>query len=75
MTLDKAAIENCLFFVYWSGWKFRRGWVLGAVGRKSFNKGGLGQQCQRLTGQAGYGLKCLLGFGSKDAVGNFAKGI
>lgn len=46
MTLGGAAVENCLFPVYWSGWKIRRGWVLGAVGRKSFNKGGLGQQCQ-----------------------------
>lgn len=75
MTLGRAAVENCLFSVYRSGWKIRRGWVLGAVGRKSFNKGGLSHRCQQLTGQAGYGLKCLLGSGSKDTVGNFAKGI
>lgn len=55
--------------------KIRGGWDLGVAERKSFNKAGLGQQCQRLTGQAGYGLKRPLGCGNKGTASNLGKGI
>lgn len=72
MTHGRAAIENSFPYTpAWLGNQERVG--LGAAVRKSFNKGGFGQHCQRLTGQAGYGLKCLLEFGNQALLVTLAR--